>query len=1204
MERPSKRKKKGKLKLESQDFSKLKNKQLFEQLTTMRDDLIKRNNLLLEKQKRDEKEFKKEKKYDFLYPYQDDPDFNSKIIRKREFNDLIHKKDRSSIQEQFEEICTSNVFELMHHQLFVRNYLSFNTPYNNLLLFHGLGTGKTCSAITITEMMRTYFNQLGITKRIIIVASPNVQTNFKTQLFDKEKLEKIGGLWNLNACTGNKYLKEINPMNMKGLTRPEVIKLINRIINKSYLFMGAEQFANYISKTISKYSALDRQIKLLKREFSNRMIVIDEVHNIRISGTHSTKKSSKQLMFLAEHADNLKLLLLTATPMFNSNEEIVWLLNLMNTNDKRPTINIGDVFDSNGDLLIDENGREKGKEILIQKSRSYISYMRGENPYSFPLKVLPTMHLKQNTMKQYKQPVLQMNDIEIVQPIQYLDLFITTISDYQNKVYTKLIEQINSIHGKKGMGYNVLSLPLQALTITYPNTKFDEYVAATTDTVSDSGGAAADTEGTAADTEGAAADTEGAAADTEGAAADTEETTTNVSFNFQNMVGKRGLKNIMTFDQKNKNNFQYKQTIIEKYGRIFSRDVLKNYSSKLSYITNSAIVSEGIILIYSQYIDGGCLPTALALEELGLSRYGGNNFFKVKPTVKSEYTYAMITGDISISPNNAKEIATLTNKDNTDGSKIKVVIISEAGSEGIDLKNIRQVHIIDPWYNLGRNEQITGRAIRNCSHKDLPFEKRNTEIYMHATQLLDNRHESTDCYLYRISEYKAIKIGSITRILKSTATDCVINKDVILNDEKVNISISSGQNIDYDIGDRPHTYTCDYMDTCNYDCDSTFEKGNISQETYNDTFITFNNDIIMNRIKELFKERHVYSKADIIGRINYTKKYPIIQIDSALSRFVNDNSVFVSDIYNNMGRIINIGLFYLYQPANIEYEKLSVYERSHVPNKRNKKIRVLVKDHIINKTTLITKILEKLKTNFKNSFKEHPDSNEKDLDWYKAVGNFFINRNIIKIQKNIFSIFIIKHILDTMDLKNKITLFNYVISNKPADAIEGKLQDVVNEYIISGKYIIIADFNIENLVYFTINESNQLRESTPTEKIKIIKKLVKEKRYNLSDIYGFIDNFKNKYTVFKIGNTTNPRDKGFRADQKGKKDMIEMINNLAETEIYTYANTKKIGNSKEFSADLEIIFRFYNDIKKDGKNWFLSYEDYIIFNYLISKKKK
>ena len=160
-------------------------------------------------------------KYDFLYPHIDDPHFNEKIAKKKEFNETQydgHVDKEMTIEEQADKMCKSD-FELAPHQLFVRNFLSFNTPYNSLLLYHGLGTGKTCSAITIAEEMREYLNQLGVSQRIIVVASPNVQDNFKMQLFDESKLELENGFWKMNTCVGYKLLREVNPTNMKNMDR-------------------------------------------------------------------------------------------------------------------------------------------------------------------------------------------------------------------------------------------------------------------------------------------------------------------------------------------------------------------------------------------------------------------------------------------------------------------------------------------------------------------------------------------------------------------------------------------------------------------------------------------------------------------------------------------------------------------------------------------------------------------------------------------------------------------------------------------------------------------------------------------------------------------------------------------------------------------------------------------------------------------------
>ena len=71
--------------------------------------------------------------------------------------------------------------------------------------------------------------------------------------------------------------------------------------------------------------------------------------------------------------------------------------------------------------------------------------------------------------------------------------------------------------------------------------------------------------------------------------------------------------------------FEYRDT---KYGSIFSPTEIGKYSGKIKKICETIIHSTGVILIYSQYIDGGLVPIALALEELGFIRSGGNSLFK------------------------------------------------------------------------------------------------------------------------------------------------------------------------------------------------------------------------------------------------------------------------------------------------------------------------------------------------------------------------------------------------------------------------------------------------------------------------------------------------------------------------------------------------------------------------------------------------
>ena len=95
------------------------------------------------------------------------------------------------VLKKSETVCifNDNKFELSPHQEFVKRFMHHETPYNGLLLYHGLGSGKTCSAIGITEQYRESFQEHSDYKKIIIIASPNVQENLKKQLFDSSKLK-------------------------------------------------------------------------------------------------------------------------------------------------------------------------------------------------------------------------------------------------------------------------------------------------------------------------------------------------------------------------------------------------------------------------------------------------------------------------------------------------------------------------------------------------------------------------------------------------------------------------------------------------------------------------------------------------------------------------------------------------------------------------------------------------------------------------------------------------------------------------------------------------------------------------------------------------------------------------------------------------------------------------------------------------------
>ena len=102
------------------------------------------------------------------------------------------------------------------------------------------------------------------------------------------------------------------------------------------------------------------------------MLVIDEVHNIRLSKEGKVKASSDNLGKLVEATSNLKLLLLSATPMFDSYSEIIWILNLLLLNDKRYPITEREVFTLKGEFQT-QKGEQTGKDLLIRKATGYVS---------------------------------------------------------------------------------------------------------------------------------------------------------------------------------------------------------------------------------------------------------------------------------------------------------------------------------------------------------------------------------------------------------------------------------------------------------------------------------------------------------------------------------------------------------------------------------------------------------------------------------------------------------------------------------------------------------------------------------------------------------------------------------------------------------------------------------------------------------------
>ena len=732
-----------------------------------------------------------------------------------------------------------------------------------------------------------------------------------------------------------------------------------------------------------------------------------------------------------------------------------------------------------------------------------------------------------------------------------------------------------------------------------------------------------------------------------------------------------------------KGGFEYKKGS----PRIFEPDQIGLYSSKIKnvcdeiYNVETGKISEGIILIYSAYIDSGLLPMALALEEMGFQRYGkkAKSLFKSPPspvvdvrtmkppTNKKDFKparYVMITGDPRLSPDNDADVKAITSDDNIfeinkngekidiSGSKIKVVLISQAGSEGLDFKAIRQIHILEPWYNMNRNEQIIGRGVRNFSHKDLPFEKRNVEIFLYGTLLETPDEEAADLYVYRISEIKAIKIGKVTRLLKETSVDCIINHDQTkFTSENFN-EIHENRNIkqilstgivkdNFEIGDMPNSATCDYMDTCEFKClipDPSLDETLLNSDTYNEAFMLINSDKIIQKIKGLMKERFFYTKKDLMIEINKPKKYPTVQIYAALTQIINDNTEYISDKYNRTGYLVNIGDYYLFQPSELNFKNISIYDRSVPLDFKHEMIKFDIKTdiakHVIDKRglfekhkainelievnefsegkELLNKMYEMYKLATKSTSVERGNKN-----WYQHCGIVILKMNKEGIKLDLLIIFLIEHIVDSLMMSERVSVLNFIYANKDyektiSDKILKRFIATIREYLISKQIsyrnlqaMVIYDgpSSIKNLNIFVLR-NGLWKEAEPEDKLMFNNKI--SERYKLkqplNEYVGFIGFETNKkYMVYKVKDTTNERSTGFRCDQSGKEKVIGVLNEIEKDNKYNNKLTKESAN--ELCIRQEFTLR--NNQRIDRSNiWFLDTETAIYNEFEKREKQK
>jgi len=195
------------------------------------------------------------------------------------------------------------------------------------------------------------------------------------------------------------------------------------------------------------------------------------------------------------------------------------------------------------------------------------------------------------------------------------------------------------------------------------------------------------------------------------------------------------------------------------------REKLKYYSTKFAKLITNIKQSRGTkSFIYSYFKNyAGIRSIVIILEAHGFKNYAKHGVGMKR--------YSLWTGDESQNyKNESRQIYNSTN--NLDGSQIQIIIGSSAIKEGVNLFGVRNVHIVEPYWNKSRMDQIYGRSIRYCSHKDLPAKDRNVTVYVYISYCSQKNVKSVEEHIMEIAKQKDIISQRFLQAIKESSIDC------------------------------------------------------------------------------------------------------------------------------------------------------------------------------------------------------------------------------------------------------------------------------------------------------------------------------------------------------------------------------------------------------------------------------------------------
>lgn len=321
------------------------------------------------------------------YPDTNDPQFYEKLYWKKEFHDNTYHNYKPALDGRF---------HYFPHQKFIKYLISPYSPYNGILLYHAVGTGKTCSAISIAESFIPYLRKN--TNNLILLKGDTIKNqfmaNFKTGCTGDRYLNESEREFLKYARTHKgQYVKEAEYINIKA---NRGIENNERQLKGHYVFMGHKTFTNRVFGIGAKSAGKQKRIK--PEDFNNAVVIVDEVHYAQKKGSRDEYNLYDALQEFLKRAKGVKLVLLTATPNFNEPYEIADIINLLRLNDNKPLMPTGndfmklmygiDNYKATYERIFAHIGKvaltASGKKAFANYTRGYISYLSGYDPKTYP----------------------------------------------------------------------------------------------------------------------------------------------------------------------------------------------------------------------------------------------------------------------------------------------------------------------------------------------------------------------------------------------------------------------------------------------------------------------------------------------------------------------------------------------------------------------------------------------------------------------------------------------------------------------------------------------------------------------------------------------------------------------------------------------------------------------------------------------------